>query len=238
MPSAVLLDNVTMRFDDFTAVDGLSLSVAPGEVLGVLGGNGAGKSTTMKAIAGVLKPFNGRILLKDLDVSDRKLAERAKSFTGYCPDVGGLILGATPREHIQLLLNLHRSSKPYGLALALLERVGLANKLDTPVGGFSHGESRRLSALLAALSAEEILVLDEPFDGVDPEGVDAINSLIYEARDSGLAVLVSTHLQPLLVKVSDRIIIMRKGHVMAEEPAEYFQGEEGVERYERLLKGI
>lgn len=234
--SIVSLDNVVVKFDSFVAVNGISLRVQPGEVVGVLGGNGAGKSTTMKVIAGVLKETSGDVIIDGLTTKSVNESERIKELTGYCPDVGGLIVGATPREHIQLLLNMHGRPEDYPLALKALQAVGLGDKIDSPAGGFSHGESRRLSVLLASLSSQKVLILDEPFDGVDPLGAEAIKSIIAFAKQRGIAVLVSTHLQSLLVEVSDRIIIMRKGNILKEAEADYFRGEEGVRRYADIMR--
>jgi ABC-2 type transport system ATP-binding protein len=231
----ISLNKVNITFADFTAVKELDMTVFGGEVVGLLGSNGAGKSSTMKAIAGIIKPTGGEILISKLNISNPISSEQAKGLTGYCPDVGGLVVGATPREHIQLLLNLHKKPELYPLSIALVQALGLAEFIDTPVGGFSHGMSRRLSVLLAALSAEKVLILDEPFDGVDPLGVEAINSVIFEAKAAGLAVVVSTHLQPLLTNVSDRIIIMRKGEILHEGSAKEFSGKVGTQRYQRLL---
>lgn len=231
----VSLKDVNIKFLDFTAVKKLSMTVNSGEIVGILGSNGAGKSSTMKAIAGVIKPTGGTITVSGLDLSSGIAAEQAKGLIGYCPDVGGLVVGATPREHIQLLLNLHRKPELYPLSLKLTEALGLIEFIDTPVGGFSHGMSRRLSVLLAALSAENLLILDEPFDGVDPLGVIAINAVIREASAAGLAVIVSTHLQTLLTEISDRIIIMRKGDILYEAPSSWFAGKFGAKRYQKLL---
>lgn len=232
----VVLDKVNIKFGSFTAVDEVSLQVKPGEVVGILGSNGAGKSSTMKTIAGVLKQTSGTITIGDLNLDSPRSAELAKELTGYCPDVGGLVVGATPREHIQLLLNLHGRPQQYPVALKLVESLGLQEFIDTPVGGFSHGMQRRLSVLLAALGASKVLILDEPFDGVDPIGVEGINNIVLEASKNGLAVIISTHLQNLLTNISDRIIIMKKGTIIHEDVAEYFAGETGVKNYQTLLE--
>lgn len=233
--SVVSLENVVVNFDNFVAVQNVNLQVEAGEVLGILGANGAGKSTTMKTVAGVLKPTQGEIIVDGLSTKQAKDSERVKALTGYCPDVGGLIVGATPREHIQLLLNLHAREYDYEVGLRGIRALGLIEALDKPAGGFSHGMARKLSVLLAALGSDKVLVLDEPFDGVDPEGAESIKEIIANAKASGLAVLVSTHLQSLLVDVSDRIVVMKRGQVIAQHEAGYFRGDVGVARYRQIL---
>jgi ABC-2 type transport system ATP-binding protein len=105
--------NLTVKFDKFVAVDDISFEVYPGEVLGILGENGAGKSTTLKVLGGILRPTSGDIYLKGLDLKKIADANKAKEITGYCPDVGGIIIGATPREHVKLLLTLHNKPELY-----------------------------------------------------------------------------------------------------------------------------
>lgn len=234
--SVIEVKDLTVKFNDFVAVDNISFNVQAGEVLGILGGNGAGKSTTLKVLGGILKPTSGSIKVDGLNITDVRDVDVAKYITGYCPDVGGIISGATPREHIKLLLTLHKKPYLYDEGLKLVELFGLTEFLDTPSSGFSHGMSRRLSVLLATLASVKVLILDEPFDGVDPIGVAAINEVIRQAKEAGLAVIISTHLHDLLVDVSDRIAVMRKTKIIEIEKAELFRGSEGKKHYLDILE--
>lgn len=230
------VNNLTVSFNGFKAVDNISFDVKAGQVVGILGSNGAGKSTTMKTLAGIIRPESGVITVNQHHLTSIREEELAKRVIGYCPDVGGLIVGATPREHIQLLLSLHKRQGDYDLGLFLVEKIGLGEFIDTPVGGFSHGMSRRLSVVLATLSSEKVLILDEPFDGVDPIGVDAIEQIIVEAKASGLAVVVCTHLQSILTRVVDDLVIMKKGKIIERLAADELLGEEGERRYKEILE--
>lgn len=232
----IIVKNLTVSFNGFIAVNEINFMVKPGEVVGILGANGAGKSTTMKSLAGILRPESGYIQIEDHILTNVKEEEKAKQLLGYCPDVGGLVVGATPREHIQLLLSLHNRPEQYDLGLFLVDKIGLSEFIDTPVGGFSHGMSRRLSVVLATLASTKVLILDEPFDGVDPVGVDAIQAIILEAKAAGLAVVVSTHLQNILTRVTDRIIIMHKGTILNSLPSKQLTGKVGEKRYKKMLE--
>lgn len=232
----ITVDKLKISFNGFVAVDEISFTVEPGQVVGILGSNGAGKSSTMKALAGIIRPESGTILVNDNELTSLKEEEKAKQVIGYCPDVGGLITGATPREHIQLLLSLHKREQDYPLGLFLVHEIGLDKFIDTPVGGFSHGMSRRLSVVLATLASSKVLILDEPFDGVDPIGVDAIEKIISEARNNGLAVIVCTHLQSLLTRVVDDLILMKNGIIVEQLPASELEGEAGEKRYKEILE--
>jgi ABC-2 type transport system ATP-binding protein len=122
-------------------------------------------------------------------------------------------------------------------ALEMLDLFGLADVLDRETHGFSHGMSRRLSVMLAAVTSSRVLILDEPFDGVDPLGVHATEHVIQQAREAGVAVIVSTHLLPLLAGVSDRIAVMVRGKVKETGPAGGYLGLTGAAHYEEILNG-
>lgn len=230
------VEKLKVSFNGFVAVDEISFTVNPGQVIGILGSNGAGKSSTMKALAGIIRPESGKIIVNEKNLTSLKEEEKAKQVIGYCPDVGGLVTGATPREHIQLLLSLHKREQDYPLGLYLVHEIGLDKFIDTPVGGFSHGMSRRLSVVLATLASTKVLILDEPFDGVDPIGVDAIEKIIQEAKANGLAVIVCTHLQSILTRVVDDLLIMKDGKIIDSLPADELTGSEGERRYKEILE--
>lgn len=232
----IKVDKLKVSFSGFVAVDSISFEVAPGQVVGILGSNGAGKSTTMKALAGIIRPESGTITVDGHFLTSLDEEEAARGVIGYCPDVGGLVTGNTPREHIQLLLSLHDRVKDYDLGLYLVNEIGLDKFIDTPVGGFSHGMSRRLSVILATLASQKVLILDEPFDGVDPIGVDAIEKIVQEAKANGLAVIVCTHLQSILTRVVDDLLIMKDGRIVDRIAADDLKGSEGERKYKEILE--
>lgn len=231
---AVTVSDLTVRFDSVDAVSGLSLAVPIGGALALIGRNGAGKSTTLKVLAGVLPATGGRVSVAGIDVRRDPIA--VKRATGYCPDVGGLVPRATAWEHLQLSARLRGLTGWEPRARDLLERFDLGSAAQRVTAGFSHGMGRRLSVVLAAFHAPAVLLLDEPFDGVDPLGVDATIELIAELRASGTAVLVSTHLLELAVRVSDDALVLRAGRVVAAAPSPELAGVEGAARYRRLLQ--
>lgn len=212
---------------------GIDLRVAAGGSLALVGRNGAGKSTTLRVLAGVLAPSSGLVRVAGVDVVRDPLT--AKHRTGYCPDVGGLVPRATPWEHLQLAARLRGMTRWEDRAGLLLERFDLAQAADRVSAGFSHGMGRRLSVVLAAFHRPEVLLLDEPFDGVDPLGVDATLELVAELRAAGTAVLVSTHLIDLAVRACERVVVLRCGRVVADADADALSGPSGAERYRALL---
>jgi ABC-2 type transport system ATP-binding protein len=234
MSPVVDVAGLTVAFGPVVAVDGFDLSVPAGASVALVGRNGAGKSTTLRVLAGVLPPTSGRVVVAGADaVRD---PATAKSRVGYCPDVGGLIPRATPWEHLALAATLR--GLPAGWetrARALLERFDLDGAADRVTAGFSHGMGRRLSVLLAAFHEPAVLLLDEPFDGVDPLGVEATLEVVRELRMQGSAVLVSTHLLALAVQACDEAVVLRRGRVVAAAPAAELAGAAGAARYRSLL---
>ena len=222
-----------VRFGAVQAVDGVDLSVPAGHVLALVGGNGAGKSTTMRVLAGVVPATSGTVLVDGVDVTVDPLG--AKHRTGYCPDVGGLLPRATPWEHLQLSASLRRLTDWQARAEHLLKRFELADVADRVTAGFSHGMGRRMSVVLAGLHRPPVLLLDEPFDGVDPLGVEATFELIEDLAASGSAVLVSTHQLDLATQVARDAVVLRGGTVVGRCTTEELVGREGARRYRELL---
>jgi ABC-2 type transport system ATP-binding protein len=223
-----------VRFGIVDAVRGIDLRVDPGGATALLGRNGAGKSTTMRVLAGVVPPSDGAVSVAGHDIRTENLA--AKQATGYCPDVGGLVPRATPWEHLQLAARLRRMGDGWeDRARDLLERFELGAAAHRMTAGFSHGMGRRMSVVLAAFHRPQVLLLDEPFDGVDPLGVEATMDVIADARARGAAVLVSTHLRDLAVQACDDAVVLRGGTAVAAVPAHEMQGEEGAGVYRALL---
>ena len=222
-----------VRFGPVDAVRGIDLAVNPGSAVALLGRNGAGKSTTMRVLAGVIPPTGGLVTVDGLDIRKDTLA--VKRVTGYCPDVGGLVPRATPWEHLQLAARLRRMDDWEDRARDLLERFDLGAAAHRVTSGFSHGMGRRMSVILAAFHRPRVLLLDEPFDGVDPLGVEATMEVIADARAAGSAVLVSTHLRELAVQACQEAIVLRGGSAVAAVPAVEMTGEAGAGVYRALL---
>ncbi|MGI8524424.1 MAG: ABC transporter ATP-binding protein [Nocardioides sp.] len=222
-----------VRFGEVEAVAGIDLEAYAGQATALLGRNGAGKSTTMRVLAGVVPPTAGSVHVAGLDIRTQTLA--IKQLSGYCPDVGGLVPRATPWEHLQLSAKLRRMTGWEGRARDLLERFELGDVAHRVTGGFSHGMGRRLSVVLAAMHEPQLLLLDEPFDGVDPIGVDATMEVIADARARGAAILVSTHLRELAVQACNAVTVLRGGSRVATTTGADMSGEEGARAYRELL---
>lgn len=231
----VAVDNLKIAYNKTMAVKDISFTVDAGEAVGFLGSNGAGKSSTLKVLGGVLNPTGGTVIIDGFAMTDYHSSDKARNLVGYCPDVGGLIPQATLREHIGLSLSFHNRLELWPQALELVSLFDLDYALDNIVSGFSHGMSRRASVILATISSASLLILDEPFDGVDPMGVESVSKVITMAKNAGIAVIVSTHLQDILANLTDEILVMAKGEILGRFPSTELAGPEGVAKYGRIL---
>ncbi|WP_457207273.1 ABC transporter ATP-binding protein [Nocardioides sp. P5_C9_2] len=222
-----------VRFGEVEAVAGIDLQAEAGHATALLGRNGAGKSTTMRVLAGVVPPTAGSVVVDGVDVARDPVGVKRR--VGYCPDVGGLVPRATPWEHLQLAARLRRLGDWEVRARDLLERFELGDVAHRVTSGFSHGMGRRLSVVLAALHEPDVLLLDEPFDAVDPLGVEATLAVIEDARARGACVLVSTHLRDLAMQACSTAVVLRGGAQVAAMGAHELSGEAGADAYRALL---
>ena len=229
----VEVDDLAVTFGSVVAVAGVTFTVPAGGATALLGRNGAGKSTTMRVLAGVVPPTGGLTRVAGVDVARHPL--EAKRRTGYCPDVGGLVPRATPWEHLQLSARLRGLRGWESRARELLEQFDLGGEAHRVTAGFSHGMGRRMSVALAVFHEPAVLLLDEPFDGVDPTGVDATLEAIADARARGAAVILSTHLRDLAVQACDHAVVLRGGLTVASVDAREMAGEGGARAYRALL---
>jgi ABC-2 type transport system ATP-binding protein len=211
-------------FGTVVAVDGIELGLPAGASVALVGRNGAGKSTTLRVLAGVLPPTAGDVRIMGMDIREDR--QRVKERVGYCPDVGGLIPRATPWEHLALAARMRRMAPGWEERAAdLLDRFDLGGEADRVTAGFSHGMSRRMSVLLAAFHRPDVLLLDEPFDGVDPLGVEATLEVVADARARGACVLLSTHLRDLALEACGEAVVLRGGNRVAAMQAGDLTGE-------------
>jgi len=210
--SALLIDGVSKRYDKLAALDNVSLSVAPGERLALLGHNGAGKTTLIKLVLGLTRPDEGTIKI----LGKTPTSEEIRQVSAYLPESVAFHKSLTGREQLAMFARL--KSQPARSARELLVRVGLEAAMDRRIGTYSKGMRQRLGLAQVLIGSPRIVVLDEPTSGLDPLSREFFYTMISELADSGAAVLLSSHALTELEARTDRIVILRQGKIVANGP--------------------
>ena len=213
LPAMIEVQNISKQFGDFTAVDDLSFQLARGDVLGFLGPNGAGKSTTMKMLVGFLRPTRGRIMLDDIDVLTNPLAAQRR--IGYLPEGAPAWSEMTPRAFLKFIASIRDLSgsirvKALGRAIELTSLHGV---LDQPIDTLSKGYRRRVGLAQAIMHNPDVLIMDEPTDGLDPNQKAHIRAAIKEMAHR-TAIIVSTHILEEVDAICTRAMIIDKGRLL------------------------
>ena len=206
----ISLSNITKKFDDFIAVDNLSINVNSGEVLGFLGPNGAGKSTTMKMITGFIKPTEGIIKIKGMDVETKSI--ECKKLIGYLPEGAPLYGDMTPINMLKFVSYIRgMTSQEFKKALDIVViKTEITDVINQPIDTLSKGYKRRVGLAQALIHEPEILILDEPTDWLDPNQKHHIRNLINEMGKEK-AIIISTHILEEVDSVCTRACIIAKG---------------------------
>jgi ABC-2 type transport system ATP-binding protein len=208
---AVVVDGLVKRYAGRAVVDGISFEVAPGEVVALLGPNGAGKTTAVETVEGYRTPDGGAVRVLGTDPRSGGRALRARVGLMLQGD-GGVDPRARPLEMLRLFGRLHRGARPADELLAL---VGLEAVAHTPFRRLSGGERQRLGLALALVGRPEVLVLDEPTAGMDPEARAIARGIVADARTDGAAILLTTHDLGDVERLVDRVLIIDTGRVVA-----------------------
>jgi ABC-2 type transport system ATP-binding protein len=211
----IAITDLIKRYGTFTAVDGVSLDVQPGQIHGFLGPNGAGKTTTIRMIAGLLKPTAGRIIVNGHDLESEP--EQAKAALGFVPDRPFIYEKLTAGEFLRFHGGL------YGLVgeameariSEMLDLFELARWRDELVESFSHGMKQRLVMSAAFMHRPRAVLVDEPMVGLDPRGARLIKEVFRRMAERGVAILMSTHTLEVAQEVCDRVSIILKGRIIA-----------------------
>ena len=211
MEASIQVSGVRKRFGSAIALDGLSFTVLPGQVTGFVGPNGAGKSTTMRAILGLDALDEGTALVGGRPY---RTLHRPLQHVGALLDAGALQASRTGRNH--LLWLAHSQGLTGQRVDQVVEQVGLQSAADRRAGGYSLGMRQRLGIAAALLGDPAILILDEPFNGLDPEGVVWIRTLLRSLAEEGRAILVSSHLMAELQDTAGHLVVIGRGRLVAD----------------------
>ncbi len=227
--AAIELTGVTKRFGDVVAVRDLDLAIEEGEIFGFLGPNGAGKSTTIDVLLDLVRPTTGSARVLGYDARADSVAVRRR--TGVLPEGFGVYDRLSGREHVTFAVESKAADDDPD---ALLERVGLADAADRKAGNYSKGMRQRLALAMALVDEPDLLILDEPSTGLDPNGAREMREIVRAENDRGATVFFSSHILGQVEAVCDRVGILRDGELVAEDSVEGLRAAVGTESRLRL----
>ena len=223
------IENLTKKFGDKKAVDSLSLHIEPGEIYGFIGHNGAGKTTTIKSIVGILKFDEGEILVDGMSVKESPI--ECKKKIAYIPDNPDLYEFMTGISYLNFIADIYNVSsqdgteriKKYG---DLLE---LTDDLAQPISAYSHGMKQKLAIISAWIHNPKLIIMDEPFVGLDPKSSHILKEMMRDVCDKGGAIFFSTHVLEVAEKLCDKIAIIKNGQLIKSGTMEEVKGDESLE---------
>ena len=231
------IEHLTKTYGEKKAVDDLSLRIAPGEICGFIGHNGAGKTTTIKACCGILQTNSGEIYIDGISVKENPLAAKAK--IAYIPDNPDLYEFMTGIQFLNFIGDVFGVSaearqtriRTYG------DMFELTNDLGQPISAYSHGMKQKLAVISALLHEPKLLIMDEPFVGLDPKASHILKGLMRDLCRNGGAIFFSTHVLEVAEKLCDKVAIIKGGKLIKSGTMEEVKGDASLENVFLELEG-
>jgi ABC-2 type transport system ATP-binding protein len=216
----------------------ISIDIEPGQVIGYIGPNGAGKSTTVKILAGLLADFTGDVFVKGIDIRTNPV--EVKSLIGFVPELAELYDVLTPNEFLSLMGSLYNLPEEVVTERAgkMLDAFGLAGNMNQRMDTFSKGMKQKVLITSGLLHNPEIIILDEPLSGLDANSVIIVKELIDKLAKSGKTIFYSSHMMDVVEKVSNRIILIDKGEVVADGSIDELRQLQNKESLEDIFAGL
>ncbi|MCQ2513136.1 MAG: ABC transporter ATP-binding protein [Lachnospiraceae bacterium] len=223
------IEHLTKMYGNTAAVNDLSLNIEPGEIYGFIGHNGAGKTTTLKSVAGILNFDDGVITIDGFDIKKNPI--EAKKIMAYIPDNPDIYDYMTAIQYLNFVADIYEVSqadreariKKYG------DMFDLTNKLANPTNSYSHGMKQKLAIMGALVHDPKLILMDEPFVGLDPSAAFLVKQTMREICDNGGAIFFSTHVLEVAEKLCDKVAIIKNGTLVKSGTMEEVKGDESLE---------
>lgn len=227
--SVLSIKNYTKYYEEFKAVDDLSLEIEAGEICAFIGHNGAGKTTTLKACAGILEFNKGKILIDGMSIKENPL--ECKKIMAYLPDNPDLYEVLTGVKYLNFVSDVYGVNPEDRKARIkeLANLLGVYDNLPQPISTYSHGMKQKLAIISALVHKPKLLMMDEPFVGLDPTATHHLKNFMKELCKEGSAIFFSTHVLEVAEKLCDKVAIIKKGKLVASGTMEEVKGKTSLE---------
>jgi len=238
MEPIIRIQNLNKFYGTKHVLKDISIDIEPGQVIGYIGPNGAGKSTTVKILAGLLADFTGDVFVKGIDI--RKDPVAVKSLIGFVPELAELYDVLTPNEFLSLMGSLYNLPEEVVTERAgkMLDAFGLSGNMNQRMDTFSKGMKQKVLITSGLLHNPEIIILDEPLSGLDANSVIIVKELIDKLAKGGKTIFYSSHMMDVVEKVSNRIILIDKGEVVADGSIDELRQLQNKESLEDIFAGL
>ena len=222
------IEHLTKRYGDRLAVSDLSLRIAPGEIFGFIGHNGAGKTTTLKSAVGILPYDEGEILVGGISMKEDPLA--CKRMMSYLPDQPDLYEFMSAVKYLRFIADIYGMGGEREERIAsLAERLGIKDDLGQSISSFSHGMKQKVAIIAAFLHSPRLILMDEPFVGLDPRASHVLKEMMREHCAAGGAIFFSTHVLDTAEKLCDKVAIIKAGRLVVEGTMAEVRGNDSLE---------
>ena len=231
------IDHLTKTFGEKKAVDDLSLHIAPGEIYGFIGHNGAGKTTTLKSVVGIQQFDSGKITMGRHSIQDDPIA--CKKMLAYIPDNPDLYEFMTGIQYLNFIADIFgvEAEKRQERIRKYADLFELTNDLAQPVAAYSHGMKQKLAIISAWLHEPRLILMDEPFVGLDPKAAHILKGMMREVCDAGGAIFFSTHVLEVAEKLCDKVAIIKGGRLIRSGTMDEVKGDDSLEEVFLELEG-
>lgn len=235
MQPVIQLINVVKNYNEKSVLKGINLSINAGQVIGYIGPNGAGKSTTVKILCGLISDYEGTVIVAGINLKEDPLAVKRK--IGYVPELAELYDVLTPVEFLGLMAELYDLPKIIAdeRIRKMLTAFGLEQNMNQRMDTFSKGMKQKVLITSGLLHNPDIIILDEPLSGLDANSVIIVKDLINKLAKDGKTIFYCSHMMDVVEKVSDQIILINEGQVVADGSFEELQQQQGNESLEKIF---
>lgn len=223
------INNLTKKYGDKVAVNNLSLHIAPGEIYGFIGHNGAGKTTTLKSIAGILDYDSGEILIDGKSAKSEPLA--CKAVTAYIPDNPDIYDFMTGIQYLNFIADVFKvsDSERTSRISEYAKMFEIEDSLNDLIGTYSHGMKQKLVIISALIHSPKLIMMDEPFVGLDPKATHQLKQIMRNICDNGGAIFFSTHVLEVAEKLCDKVAVIKGGNLVASGTVDEVKGNSSLE---------